>query len=81
MGTRAIGLLVLGLEAEGEADRTACIEALRKVTGITQGYDPVAAPEARSAAVAAWEEWYFARRRGLIADVPAGRFRDPVGGK
>ncbi len=76
MGTRALGLLVLGLEAEGEADRAAALDALRRVTGLTQGFDAAAAPEVRAVAVAAWEEWYLARRRGLVPDVSAGRFRE-----
>lgn len=76
MGTRALGLLILGLEAAEEADRAASLDALRRVTGQTRGFDPAAPAEVRNAAVADWEEWYFSRRRGLVADVGAGRFRD-----
>ena len=81
MGTRALGHLILLLEAEAQPDRAAALEALQRITGRTQGYDPAEGQEARTAAVAAWEEWYFARRRGLVADVPAGRFKDPAGGE
>jgi hypothetical protein len=76
MGTRAIPLLILRLEDAETPARAAAIEALEKVTGGTRGFradDPV---EARAGAVAAWEEWWFARRRKLAPDVGAGRFRD-----
>ncbi len=79
LGVRALGLLVLDLEAEGAAEREVAIDALRRVTGQTLGYDPAAPQEVRSAAVAAWEEWYVTRRRGLVGDAAAGRFREGAG--
>ncbi len=76
MGTRALGLLILTLEAEGAAERGTALDALRRVTGLTHGYDPAAPQEARSAAVATWEEWYFGKKARLVADGEGGRFRE-----
>ncbi|MCK6480645.1 MAG: terpene cyclase/mutase family protein [Planctomycetes bacterium] len=74
LGTRALPLLVLRLDAAEEEERAAAFEILRRTTGATLGYDPAAPAEARAAAVAAWEEWWFANRARLKADPGAGRF-------
>ena len=77
MGTRALPLLVLRLESERAEDRSAAIDALRMTTGESRGFDAAAPEESRSAAVRAWEEWWFAKGRKLVPDVEAGRFREP----
>ncbi len=76
MGTRALPLLVLRLESEEEGQRGAAIDALRMITGETRGFDAAAPEESRSAAVRAWEEWWFAKGRTLVPDVEGGRFRE-----
>jgi hypothetical protein len=81
MGPRAVPLLVRRLEDEADAARATAIEVLEKVTGQTLGYRPADPPEARSAAVAAWEAWWFARRATLVPDPAAGRFREGGGVK
>ena len=46
------------------------------ITGETRGFDAAAPEESRSAAVRAWEEWWFAKGRTLVPDVEGGRFRE-----
>ena len=74
LGTRALPLLLRRLDAEGEADRAAALDALRRTTGETRGFDPKAPAKARAAAVAAWEEWWVASRDRIAADAAAGKF-------
>ena len=76
MGTRSIPLLLLRLGSEDPAARGAAIDALRRTTGETQGFDPAAPEAARAAAIDAWERWWFARKARLVADPGAGRFRE-----
>ncbi len=76
MGTRVVPLLILRLEDAEPPARAAAIEALEKVTGGTRGFRADDPGEARAVAVAAWAEWWFARRRKLAPDVGAGRFRE-----
>ncbi len=75
LGTRAFPLLLRRLEAEGEPERAAALDALRAVTGETRGFDPKAPAAARAAAVSAWEEWWVSSRERLVPDPAAGRFR------
>jgi len=74
LGTRAIPLLVLHLEDEAVADRSAAIDALERTTGERRGYAADAPAGERSAAVARWEEWWFGSRDSLAPDVATGRF-------
>jgi hypothetical protein len=78
MGVRSIPLLVRRLDDEDLATRTAALDALRRTTGETRGFDPAASPEARAPAVEAWESWWLAKKAVLVADVVAGRFREPT---
>ena len=75
LGTRCIPFLVLALDAETAGERAAAFDVLRRTTGLTHGYDPEGPAAARSAAVAAWEAWWFSRKGILVADAGAGRFR------
>jgi hypothetical protein len=75
MGTRAVPLLIQRLDDPEAPTRACAIEVLGRITGATHGFkaeDPV---EARTAAIVAWEEWWFSRRGKLSPDVGAGRFR------
>ncbi len=76
MGVRVIPLLILRLDDAEEGVRAAAIEVLLRTTGASQGYDPKRPEEARSAAIRAWEDWWMARGKILVADVDAGRFRE-----
>jgi hypothetical protein len=76
LGTRSIPLLVMRLEDPDPGRRAAAIAALERTTGATRGFDPAAPAEARTAAVAAWEEWWFRARGRLVADVGSATFRD-----
>lgn len=75
LGTRSLPHLLRRLEAEEEEERAAALEALRRTTGETKGFDAKASGEARAAAVASWEEWWFSVKERLVADPGAGRFR------
>jgi hypothetical protein len=76
MGKRALPLLIQRLEDADPAVRTVASMVLERVTGMTHGFRPEDPVDARAAAVAAWETWWFARRGRLSPDVGAGRFRD-----
>ncbi len=76
MGNRALPLLIQRLEDADPAVRGDAAGILERVTGATRGFRAADPVEARAAAVAAWEEWWFARRGRLAPDVGAGRFRE-----
>jgi hypothetical protein len=75
LGPRALPLLVRRLEDDAEPGRAAALQALEAVTGQTLGFRAGDPGEVRGKAVAAWEEWWFARRAAIVADPGAGRFR------
>jgi hypothetical protein len=76
MGTRAVPLLVMRLEDADAAVRAAALDALRRTTGLTHGFDPAAPGEARAAAIRAWEDWWAAKGTKIVADAEAGKFRE-----
>lgn len=53
--------LVRQLDADDPLVRAAAIDALERITGETQGFDPHAGPVPRSAAIARWDEWIRTR--------------------
>jgi len=74
MGVRSIPHLVRRLDDADTDARAAALEALRRTTGETLGFDPAAPEEARAAAAVRWEEWWGARRERLAPDPAAGKF-------
>ena len=74
LGARSIPLLLRLLESDDGRDRAAAARALERTTGGTRGFAADGPPDARAAAVAAWEEWWIGARDRLVPDEPAGRF-------
>ena len=77
MGPRSIPLLIRLLEEESLEVRAMAIDALERTTGETLDFRPSSLPTERGAAVARWEEWWFAKRGKLVVDPDSGRFAMP----
>lgn len=56
--TEAIPDLIMLLDSDDPASRLIAIVSLRRITGLTLGYDHAAPLEEREPAVVRWVEWY-----------------------
>jgi hypothetical protein len=72
VGPRIVALLIKRLSSDKDEDRTAAFALLKHATGLDNGYDPAAKPEARDVAVAAWTSWWTANEKTLHFDAAKG---------
>lgn len=56
-----VPVLIAGLRDERVYTRSLCVDALRKATHESHGYDPRASETQRENAILRWEQWWLAR--------------------
>jgi hypothetical protein len=73
VGPRIVAPLILKLGSAKAPEREAAAALLKSATGLDNGYDPAASPDAREDAIAKWQTWWLANEKTARFDTGSGR--------